>query len=392
MGIVKNEYKKVNPRSTKSLPAQIKEALLDKIASGALEPGERIPSETRLAESFGVSRITARQALMELISEGALVRAHGKGTFIAEKPGPADSGGANPVMVITPNLRTSFYHDLISGLEKELSRNNFGLLLRSVNEDPLEEKSCLEKAFSIGARGAALFAESYSSGNLELLRKINSSMPFVALDVAVRGLMSDLIVSDDRKGAHEMTKHLVELGNKKILHLAGPPGDSSAEERAAGYADALAEAGEEPAPGLIRATSWHFEEGYFETKKFFISSGEKATAVFAANDEVCAGAYKALVELGFKVPDDIALAGYGNLACGRFIEVPLTTVDQSAPSLGEAAAALLLEKIRGERPLTESRTVRMPTKLLIRESCGINLKNSFKGRAPASSRPSTVNR
>lgn len=373
-----SDYKKVDADSSTPLPAQIKEALLDKIASGAFKPGEKILSETRLAESFGVSRITARQALMELISEGVLTRAHGRGTFVAEKPAPSGDGRVRFLMVIVPNLRTSFYHEIISGCEKVLSKNNIELLLRSVNEDPVQEKRCLEKAVEYNVCGVLLVAEDYSSDNLKLLESINREIPFAAADVAVKGLESDLVVSDDRNGGYLITKHLIEMGREKMLHLAGPSGDSSAEERLAGYRDALLEFKIAPEANLVRFTSWGFEEGYYEAKKFFMKPENSAAAVFACNDEVGTGAYRALIELGLKVPADVALAGYGNLACGRFLDVPLTTIDQSAELMGRTAGELLAQKIKCERELTDHKRVKIPTELIIRDSCGIKLADAAR--------------
>ncbi len=149
-------YKKADLASPVSLPAQIKEDILLKIKYGVLKPGERILSETRLAEAFGVSRLTARQALMELISKGMLTRIQGRGTFVAEKPLSASSKSARPVMLIVPNLRTSFYHEVISGLERILTKNNYELLLRSVSEDPIEERNCWRKPPELKSAGLSL--------------------------------------------------------------------------------------------------------------------------------------------------------------------------------------------------------------------------------------------
>lgn len=195
----------------------------------------------------------------------------------------------------------------------------------------------------------------------------------------VSGLESDLVVSDDRKGGYLAAKHLVELGHENIVHLGGQKGDSSAEERTAGYFEALSEYSIKPRPECLRFTNWHFEEGYYEARKFFMNPKNEATAVFACNDEVGAGACRALLEIGMKVPDDAAIAGYGNLDCGRFLDVPLTTVDQSAPSIGKAAGKLLIQKIESERKITDHRTVKIPTELIIRDSCGI--KGSYVNNA-----------
>ncbi len=366
-------FNKIDPDAPESLPVQIKKEILSKISSGLLAPGERILSETKLAQAFKVSRITARQALIELINGGILVRT-GRGTFVAEKFGRVSFPGCSmPVMVIAPNLKTSFYNELVSGCEAVLSGSGYELILMSVNENPIEEKTCLLKALKMNLLGVILIADHYSSKNLHLLDELNQKIPFLALDVKLKGLECDLVVSDDKKGGYLAVKHLIELGRRKILHLAGPRGDSSAEDRAAGYFDALKEAGIERRDELVRFTNWYFDDGYYEMKKFLKSSGVSVDAVFACNDEVAAGAYRALVELKKEVPEQVALAGYGNMECGKFLGCPLTTVDQSAYEMGKSAAELLIQRIGRSGPVKEHSCINMSTKLVVRQSCGMKL-------------------
>lgn len=374
---------KVNNKSPVSLPLQIKTNIRDKILSGRLKPDEKLASENNLAEEYGVSRMTARQALIELITEGALYRIPGKGTFASDPPTTKENLkglATNLMMLIVPNLRHSFFYQIIHGIERTATGNSYEILLRSINEDPLEERGCLQKVLEGGVKGLILIAGKYSHTNLNLLQKIKQRIPIVIVDVAVSGLESDLVVSDDRGGAFLITSHLVELNHKKILHLAGPEGDSSAEERLIGYREALKKYQIEFQPKLVRFTEWHSEEGYYETKKFLLNdpNQEKVTAIFAGNDEVATGAFKALAELKVKVPEEIALVGYGNLNIGQLLEIPLTTVNQSAAEMGEVASQLLLDKLAGVRNFDERKEVRVPTKLVIRQSCGIQkIQNSY---------------
>ena len=373
---------KVNSESAVALPLQIKEGIRDRILSDRLKPDDKLPSENNLAEECGVSRMTARQALVELISEGALYRVPGKGTFVSGSPTSKETKNlaTSLIMLIVPNLCHSFFHQIISGIERTTSRNNHEILLRSVNEDALEERKCLQKVLEGGVKGLILIAGKYSHTNLNIFQKIKQRIPIVILDVAVSGLETDLVISDDREGGFLITEHLIELGHKKILHLAGPKGDSSAEERFAGYKEALKKYQIEFQPELVRFTEWHSEEGYYETKKFFLNGAikEKVTAIFAGNDEAATGAFKALTELKLKVPEEIGLAGYGNLEIGQLLEIPLTTVNQSAVEMGKVASQLLLDKLAGVRNFEERKDVRVPTKLVIRQSCGIQGNDNIR--------------
>lgn len=365
----------VNLNSAVALPLQIKEDLLSKINAGCPGPEKKILSEIKLAKLYGVSRMTVRQAIIELINEGVLCRVPGKGTFIASSVSESPDSIHHLIPLLVPNLRQPFFYQIIQGAEKTLTKNGYEFILHSVNEDYSEERDYLKKLLKYQAKGLILVAGKYSHVNFELLQKIRRKIPLVIVDVVIPGLEADQVISDDRNGAFLIVSHFIELGHKNILHLAGPKGDSSAENRLAGYKEALNKFQIKYRPELVRFTDWRTEEGFYETKKFLTNGfkKDKITAIFACNDEVAIGVFKALSTLKLKVPDDVAVAGYGNFDIGRFLDVPLTTVNQFAAEMGKTAVNLLLEKLSGKRRLDERKEVVLPTKLLIRQSCGIEV-------------------
>lgn len=364
---------KVDINSSMSLPAQIAQDIRAKITGGRLAADGKLPSEERLAKDYGVSRMTARQSLVELAAQGLIHRIPGKGTFVCGK----DSAGenrktltANLVMLVVPNLRNSFYYQIIAGAEQFLAANGYSVILRSSNDNPLKEREILQKLHGMPV---ILISGRYTKDNLGLLKKLVTEIYLAVVDVSIHGLKADTVISDDRKGGFLAVEHLIELGHTNILHLAGPEEDSSADRRREGYADALEKYGIKYNHAYVRFTDWRMEEGYYETKKFFLNaaSRKKVTAVFACNDEVAAGAYKALKELKITVPDEVALAGYGNMDTGKFIDVPLTTVNQSAEEMGKNAGRLILNRMTGKNKQDTAEEMLVPTKLVIRNSCGI---------------------
>ncbi|HOK80131.1 MAG TPA: GntR family transcriptional regulator [bacterium] len=362
------------------LSKQVKENIRFRIETFVYKPDEKIPSEENIAKEFCVSRMTARQAIIELINEKLLYRIPGRGTFVASGLAATEAGQkghSSVIMVIAPNLKHSFYYQIISNVEKTMTRNGLNIILRSANEERHEEEHCLNDALNLGVIGIILIAGKYSTYNCDIIEKIRRKIPIVSVDVAVRGVNIDLVASDDRNGGFLSTEHLIELGHKNILHLAGPKGDSSAEARLQGYVEALKNYNIKVRQTLIRPTEWRFEDGYYQTKKFFLN-GEGASAIFACNDEVAAGAYRALREIGISVPDKVAIIGYGNLEIGRCMEIPLTTIDQNADEMGKAASETLLEKIKNKEKILETREVIIKTKLVIRDSCGIKSRQKIK--------------
>ncbi|MCL5408979.1 MAG: GntR family transcriptional regulator [Candidatus Omnitrophica bacterium] len=361
---------KLNGKISTPLPKQIKEKILKNIKEEKIKPGEKVLSEEELAKKFEVSRMTVREAIIELINEKILFRVHGKGTFLSED---FDKGNSSEKMIVIelPNLRNSFYYQIVSGAEKIFSQNDYSFTIFSERDNPVEEKKYFEKILNGKMSGFFLISTYYTHTNLSILKKIQKKIPVIVVDVKIPELKVDTVISNDFKGGFMITEHLIELGHKKILHLSGPVDDSSANERKNGYIEALKKYG--ITQSIIRTTGWELENGYYETKKFFLNNNE-VKAVFACNDEVALGAYRAIKELQIKIPDEIVLTGYGNLDIGRVLEIPFTTVDQSPEKMGEIAAKLLIDKIEGRSKLEKAEEIKVDTKLVIRNSCGIYQK------------------
>jgi DNA-binding LacI/PurR family transcriptional regulator len=148
---------------------------------------------------------------------------------------------------------------------------------------------------------------------------------------------------DQHQGAVLATRYLVGLGHTRILHLAGPDGWAEVEQRAAGYAHALAAAGLAPEP-LVHG-DWTADSGYEIGRR--VLPGRGFTAVFASNDQMAIGLLHAAHELGIRVPEELSIVGFDDLPEARHATPPLTTVRQEFGALGEAAIARLVAVIEG---------------------------------------------
>ena len=352
---------------SESLPQRIKADILARLASGWLMPNAKFPSEQSIADGYGVSRITARHAILDLINNGVLTRESRKGTYVAEiqeKATVSDSKELNAVLLIVPDLGISYYYRVIDGIYTTLRRSGYDIVLRLTSDDSLLERNYLETAESMGIKGVILIGQTYTGINVDAIRNINARLPFVMLDISIDEAGCDTVHSDDVHGAYLVTKHLIELGHRRIAHLA------AVDDRLAGYTQALEEKGLAYDPELVRQTNWAVEEGYSETYKLMLNNRD-VTAIFAANDALAAGAYKALVDLGLSVPGQVALAGYGDTSMAKHAAVPLTTVNQEPVKAGHEAARLLIEKMLLIRPLSAVENIVVPVRLIVRQSCGI---------------------
>ncbi len=168
---------------------------------------------------------------------------------------------------------------------------------------------------------------------------------------------------EERLASYHVTKHLIGLGHKKIAYFTGPPAAPWAHERFEGYRRALREAGIEPDDNLVFASGNTIEDGV-NTALQMLNEDCQPTALQAVSDLVAIGAAETLLQQGLKIPEDISIAGFGNILVAQHFRVPLTTVRQPKLRLGLAAIESMLSLLHGESVQTK----RLPAEIIERQS------------------------
>ena len=138
-------------------------------------------------------------------------------------------------------------------------------------------------------------------------------------------------IGDDRLGAHLATRHLLDLGHRRIGLVCGPAYASSARDREAGYRDALTEAGVPVDETLLAGDSFSMEAGEIAGRTL-LDRTDRPTAIFAVNDNTAIGVMAAAHALGLRIPDDLSLVGYNDIPIVSRLPVPLTTVRVPVPA------------------------------------------------------------
>jgi LacI family transcriptional regulator len=190
-------------------------------------------------------------------------------------------------------------------------------------------------------------------------------VPFIRLTPSDRESPRPYVTATDRVGACEMTRYLLGLGHRRIGYVFGLYQSQAAYDRFAGYQDALAEAGIGYDESLMRFGDDHFDAGRDATRSL-LEMHPRPSAVFCSNDEMAAGAYVAAHESGLRIPDDLSVAGFDDIALARQIWPALTTVRQPIYEIATTAARLLVELL-GHHPLATLHH-EIPTSLVIRAS------------------------
>lgn len=189
--------------------------------------------------------------------------------------------------------------------------------------------------------------------------------PVVAVDPHTGPSHMPTIDSDNLSGARLAVQHLIALGHRRIAMLAGRPDLQSAQLREEGYRQAMREAGLPVDEELIQVGAYDPEVSVHPARQL-LTTADRPTAVFAANDLSAITTIEVAAELGLRVPDDLSVVGFDNVPESALCSPPLTTVDQPIRQMGHRAIELLIQLIRGEP--ADPAHITLPTNLVVRQS------------------------
>ena len=220
--------------------------------------------------------------------------------------------------------------------------------------------AALEHHLSQSVEAIVLVAAHGRTPDVAVLRDLD--VPLIALDGFLGGDTPTAGV-DQRAGGVMATRHLLDLGHRRIGHVTGPGDWPQSEAREAGFHEALAQAGEQPGP--VVTGDWSPRSGY-EGCLRILAEDPSTTALFVANDQMAMGALRALAEAEKRVPEDVSVVGFDDIPEAAFSQPPLTTIRQDFAALGREAVRLVLGAIAGE----DLPSSLVPPRLVTRSSTG----------------------
>ena len=270
------------------------------------------------------------------------------------------------VALLVPEIMNSFYTTLSRGVEDVANAHGLQVILGNTDESLAKERAYVDLMTSTRVEGVILAPAGDSRETLGVLAA--QSVPTVLIDRTVPGYGGDLVRGDSIAGAHDLTRHLLTLGHRRIALVNGHPDTSVAQERATGFRMALEEAQIPAHDCSISFGTWFADDAALRTGAL-LDAPATPTAILAANTFMAIGALRALRQRGLHVPDDVALACFDDIEDAAEIEPFLTALAQPAYTMGEVAMRFLLDRISGEYD-GAAREVVLPPSLLVRRSCG----------------------
>lgn len=270
------------------------------------------------------------------------------------------------VGMIIPEMVTSFFVTIINQVQNELKKNGYRLIIAQSQENVDIERSNLEMMEQYRV-DAILMSVCHKSKNIDVYdRFINRGTPIIFFDrVPDIGTASKVII-DDYKKAFFLVEHLIRKGHRRILHLAGPAHIQNAVDRKRAYTDALQKFKITYDPALYVTAGISIEDGEETTRKIKEIYKTEFDAIFCFTDTLAIGAKNYLQKHGYKIPTDVALAGFSGSLLSTIIQPQLTTVEQPLDQMADAVCELLFKHLDDKDRNPE--TIVLDAEIKLRES------------------------
>lgn len=275
------------------------------------------------------------------------------------------------IALIVPDISNPFFPAIARGIEDRAQERGYAVLLCNTYEDLARERTYLDLLRKRMIDGLIFATIGSNTRHLRTLR--DERLPVVLVARGVDGVPIDAVLVDNFRGEFEATSHLISLGHRRIVHIAGPASLHVAAERRRGYLRALEAAGV-PEQDAVVAEGDFSSDGGREAARALLKQNRPFTAVAAANDLMAIGAMEALRHAGKRVPDDVAVVGFDDITFASLVSPALTTVAQPKYRMGQLAMDRLLELMDGSD--AGPRQTVLPPKLVVRESCGAVLRTA----------------
>jgi LacI family transcriptional regulator len=264
------------------------------------------------------------------------------------------------VGLVLPDLMQSFFAEIATALTAALAPAGYHLLISHSSENATEELANIELLVSRKVDGLIIASAQRNSAALKALKT-----PYVLIDRRVPGLDANYVGTNNDAAGFMATNHLIEQGCRRIGHIKGPP-VSSAAGRLRGYRRALDQHHLEIQDEYI-VDAGHQDSAGYDAMRRLLALTPRPDGIFCFNDPVAIGAMRAILEAGLSIPEDIAVIGVANMHNSDMLRIPLSTVDQGTPIVGEQAALVLLSNMTVKRRLASQQII-VPPRLIVRAS------------------------
>ncbi len=279
----------------------------------------------------------------------------------------------NTLGLIISTLADPFNPKLAQGVENQANELGYNIILNQTNGSIQKEKQCIDTLLSRGVDGIICATLTVDDPNLDIL--IENQVPFIAINRIPLDHTDfkkiDHVIIDNFQGSYKAVNHLIKLGHKRIAMIAGKKKISTTRERSRGFRQALKDAEITADPKLINYCNYDRNCATEMTRKL-LETDVPPTAFFTHDDSMALGVREAVISMGLKIPEDIALVGFDDIDISALTGIELTTISQKKYDMGLMATSILIQKIEHCLPSMVNKVI-LDAELMIRRSCGYKI-------------------
>ena len=266
--------------------------------------------------------------------------------------------------VIVPEVSDSFVNEILNGIEEVAKMYDYEILLANTYSDKAQELKCINLLRAKQVEGIVMISWKVEEEHINYIQ--NCGIPASYISKTARDYDIHTVSVNNTEATYDMTKYLIEKGHKDIAFIMTSQDDTVLEmERLSGYEKALKEKNIKINKDLIKYGETTYEAGYSSMKEL-LNEGKVPHAAFVTGDEAAIGAINAICDAGYRVPEDISVAGFNDVKIAKIYRPKLTTVHQPLYDMGAVAIRMVIKMIIKE-PL-EDKKIELPYRIVERES------------------------
>jgi LacI family transcriptional regulator len=261
--------------------------------------------------------------------------------------------------LIIPDVRNPFFTSLVRSVEDVAEKYNYNVFFCNTDESLKKEIQSIAALDEKMVEGIVIIPASKLDDDKNKRQLLSVPTVVIDRDATYKNVIGK-VISDNYHGAYKATKHLIDLGHKKIAFVSGPIEIKPSIDRKQGFLDACKDYG--IISSEIFIGSFEVEFG----RKIGKELDNKYTGVFCGNDLIAAGIIQGLRDKGRSVPRDVSVIGFDDIPLAKMINPELSTIKQDSYRIGQVAAEILINYL--EKPHTDQKLIELETDLIIRDS------------------------
>ena len=324
-----------------------------------------------VADAAGVSTATASRALTfpdrvrDDTRERVMEAARRLGYTPNEAARTLRAGASRMVLALLPQRCSEvFFAGVLAGMDQELSSHGYTMIMGSLEGNDVRARRLSDLVFAHHLDGVMVLTPVIP--RLDGRSILEAGVPVVSICAEIDGMALQAVVIDDESCAVAQTEHLIGLGHRRLLYVAGVEGNYNEVHRYRGFLRAAAAAGLDDADLLRLPGDYSLASGVAAAQAV-LSLKTRPTGVVCASDEMAIGFIKTITAAGVRCPSEISVVGFDDIEYASFCEPTLTTIRQPREDLGTTGARALLAAMRAEAPPRERKVV-LPAPLVVRGS------------------------